>query len=315
MLPQPPRDAQTVPLRVQVIDMEPFALDLVVPTYIPASDLTQRIARDAGLGAYWNDGTRRLFWLRARGRVMQDHERLEDLHVVPYELVHLLPQPPIGSGVQERPPEYPLNRGYAGAGWGSAISGLVLVLVFTAVWGLGLVQVFHPDNTDVGWTDEVARFAMSLLPPMALALLVTSFARHLLGGRGSSIQVPGLAFVMVVPMWIVALVPLLVLVDLEPTQIALVAVPAVLAGFLGIILGWLAWYGAVEPLPKVTKAAVQKQEAEAVYPCGICGLPVAPEVRAGCQFGCGRVFHSGCLQARTAVHKGAGCAVCGFVPG
>ena len=37
---------QTVTLRVQVIDMRSFTLDLQVPTYLPAQDLTQRIARD-----------------------------------------------------------------------------------------------------------------------------------------------------------------------------------------------------------------------------------------------------------------------------
>ena len=73
-----PRDAGTVPVHVQVIDLEPFALDMVVPTFIPVSDLTQRVARDAGLGAFWEDGTRRHFYLRARGRLLQDHEKLEE---------------------------------------------------------------------------------------------------------------------------------------------------------------------------------------------------------------------------------------------
>src|SRR5688572_11896464 len=105
-----PQDAQSVPVRVQVIDLEPFALDMVVPTYLPARDLTQRVARDAGLGAYWPDGTRRMFYLRARGRLLAEDERLQDLGVVAYELLHLLPQPPEGSGLEERPPEYPPNR-------------------------------------------------------------------------------------------------------------------------------------------------------------------------------------------------------------
>ena len=113
---QVPRDAGTVPVHVQVIDMKPFSLDLVVPTYLPARDLTQRVARDAGLGAYWPDGTRREYWLRARGRLLQAEEKLQDLGVVPYELLHLLPQPPPGSGLEERPPEYPVNKGYAAAG-------------------------------------------------------------------------------------------------------------------------------------------------------------------------------------------------------
>src|SRR5689334_10487542 len=91
--PLAPQDAGTVPVRVQVIDLEPFALDMVVPTYLPAKDLTQRVARDAGLGAYWPDGTRRLFYLRARGRLLGEEEKLQDLGVIPYELLHLLPEP------------------------------------------------------------------------------------------------------------------------------------------------------------------------------------------------------------------------------
>ena len=59
--PYAPQDAQTVPVHVQVIDLDPFALDMVVPTYLPASDLTQRVARDAGLGAYWPDGSSDFF--------------------------------------------------------------------------------------------------------------------------------------------------------------------------------------------------------------------------------------------------------------
>ena len=51
-------DSQVVTVRVQVVDMQPFTLDLQVPTYLPARDLTQRIARDAGLNAYWTDGRR-----------------------------------------------------------------------------------------------------------------------------------------------------------------------------------------------------------------------------------------------------------------
>src|SRR4051812_16322655 len=110
------KDAQTVQVRIQVIDVQPFALDLVVPTYIHASDLTQRIARDAGLGANWPDGTRKHYWLRARGRVVLDHERLQDFGIQPGELVHLLPQPPAGSGIIERPAEVVGSGSHLGDG-------------------------------------------------------------------------------------------------------------------------------------------------------------------------------------------------------
>ena len=52
--------AQAVSLQVQVIDLEPMTLELMVPTYLPAKDLTQRVARDAGLPVFWPDGRRRL---------------------------------------------------------------------------------------------------------------------------------------------------------------------------------------------------------------------------------------------------------------
>ncbi|MEC8424617.1 MAG: EsaB/YukD family protein, partial [Myxococcota bacterium] len=114
--PQQPQVQQTVRVRVQVIDLESFTLDLIVPTYLPARDLTQRVARDAGLEAYWPDGRRRLYWLRARGRLLGDEDKLEQLGVVDGELVYLLPEPPSGSGVVEQTPDHPENRGYAGKG-------------------------------------------------------------------------------------------------------------------------------------------------------------------------------------------------------
>ena len=40
---------QTIQVRIQVIDMKPQVLDLRVPVYLKASDLSQRIIRDAGL--------------------------------------------------------------------------------------------------------------------------------------------------------------------------------------------------------------------------------------------------------------------------
>ena len=91
-------ESTVVNLRVQVIAMKSFTLDLQVPTYLPARDLTQRVARDAGLDAFWGDGRRRLYWLRARGRLMLDDEKLSDLGVINGELVYLLPEPPAGSG-------------------------------------------------------------------------------------------------------------------------------------------------------------------------------------------------------------------------
>ena len=95
----------TVVLRIQVIDMDPRTLDLTLPAYLPASDLSQRIARDAGLKRYWENNTRKHYQLRARGRLMQRNETLKDLNVVDNELIYILPQIRPNSLVQEQYPD------------------------------------------------------------------------------------------------------------------------------------------------------------------------------------------------------------------
>ncbi|MBW1879215.1 MAG: hypothetical protein JRJ84_12705 [Deltaproteobacteria bacterium] len=298
--PAGPQDAGTVPVRVQVIDMEPFALDLVVPTYLSAGDLTQRVARDAGLGAYWEDGTRRMFWLRARGRVLQDNERLDDLGIVPYELLHLLPQPPQGTGVEERPPEYPQTKGYGVAGNLIVVGSLVMMGIWTTGWALALTV-----------SQEVW---VGMLPALGLALLCTSFARHLLGGQGSNWKIPVLALFVFFPQLGLAGIPAVVFSGVAIQALLLALVTGLVIGLFGVLLGWLAWYGAVEKLPERVAAQVKADEAAAVYNCGICGLEVTPDVRMDCKFGCGQVFHSGCFMARQSVYQGTGCAVCGYQP-
>jgi uncharacterized ubiquitin-like protein YukD len=295
-----PQDAQTVQVRVQVIDMDPFALDLVVPTYIPARDLTVRVARDAGLGAYWEDGTRRQFWLRARGRLLGDEEKLQDLGVINGELLHLLPQPQPGSPVMERPPEYPANRGYSAAGWPHVVSSLVAM----SLWAIGWTIVLTVNQG----------ILTGLFPGLGLALLATSFARHLWGGEGSSIKVPLTGFVIYASLLVIAAVPAVAIAHASIPSLAIALAAAFLGGMFGIMLGWLAWYGAVEPLPKrVTQAAAAQQQVQ-LPNCGICALPVEPGVRADCIYRCGQVFHSGCYAARRAVAAADVCAVCGYRP-
>lgn len=297
---QTPKDAGTVPVHVQVIDLQPFSLDMTVPTYLPARDLTQRVARDAGLGAYWDDGSRRSFYLRARGRLLEDDEKLQDLGVIPYELVHLLPQPPEGSGLEEQAPEYPANRGYAGAGNLTMLVSLMAVLLWTALWAVAL--------------SESPSIVVGLLPGVALSLLVTSFSRHLWGGLGSQIRIPITGLVLYILLLVLTgmfAVPL----GADPVSRLLVALgTALIGGAFGVLLGWLAWYGAVEPLPKVTVKQVQEAEAMVTWPCGICGGAVTVDVKAECRYQCGRVFHVGCYNAKSALGSGQTCAVCGFVP-
>jgi hypothetical protein len=294
-----PQDAGTVPVRVQVIDLEPFALDMVVPTYLPAKDLTTRVARDAGLGAYWPDGTRRAFYLRARGRLLGDEEKLQDLGIVPNELLHLLPEPPPGSAVEERAPEYPPSKGYAAAGSLNVLSGLALVLGWTAAWSVALTVAPNV------W--------MGLLPGTGLSLLSTSFARHMWGGAGSRFRVPITGGLVYFPLVALAGIgPFLV--GIGPRDLILALGPAGIGGFLGIILAWLAWAGAVEPLPKITAKQVQDAVAAMTWSCGVCGGVVTQENKADCQFACGRVFHAGCYKARQALSSEGGCSVCGYKP-
>lgn len=298
------QDAGTVHVRVQVIDVEPVALDLVVPTYIPAKDLTQRIARDANLGAFWADGKRRQFWLRARGRVLLDHEKLQDLGIVQGELLHLLPQPPEGSGVIERPPEYPETHGYSAAGTLNIIGSLFMVLLWTAGWASALTYSQNP--------------LLGLLPAVGIALQCTSFASYLWGGKGADIKVPITAVVVTIPLLVMALLPAMVLAGVPAVNLILVGVLAMVGALLGVTMGWLAWFGAVEPLPKVSKASQVGQAAAQQVPCGVCGGAVDvndTSVRADCVYGCGRVFHVGCYKARQAVAAdNSRCAICGYSP-
>jgi hypothetical protein len=54
-------DAQTLQVRVQVVDIQSSNLELVLPAFLPAGDLSQRIARDAGLEALQRTGAVKCF--------------------------------------------------------------------------------------------------------------------------------------------------------------------------------------------------------------------------------------------------------------
>ena len=161
---------QTVQVRVQVVDMDSFLLDLQVPTYLPARDLTHRVAQDAGLGAFWEDGRRRLYWLRARGRLLREDETLGDLGVVNGELVYLLPEPPAGSGVMEQIPDYPKTQGYAGKGNLAIVGSILGVLAWAAAWGAALTV----ERTS--WTVILPGLAMGLFC-LSLSLCLSTTLR------------------------------------------------------------------------------------------------------------------------------------------
>lgn len=312
---QPQAQQQTVTVRVQVIDMDAFTLDLQVPTYLKARDLTQRVARDAGLKAYWDSGRRRLYWLRARGRLLGDEETLADLGVIDGELVYLLPEPPPGSGVMEQKPDYPENRGYMGKGTLALLGGLLACVTWAVGWGFAL---------------DMARTELTVwVPGLALGLLSTGFARHAWGGESSSLRVLLTGMILFPMLFALALVVPIGLAGIEqsfpdgplqsvsggdPALIFSDSVGGLLLGFVGVFMGWLAWWGAVEALPaeEAVQQQVQEQAAAAVVQCAICGGDVQADVRWECQHACGRYFHVGCYKARASVYRGddSRCAVC-----
>jgi hypothetical protein len=289
-----PKEAGTVPVRVQVIDLEPRLVDIVVPTYLKSEDLTQRIARDVGLGGWWEDGTRRVFHLRARGRVMRPDERLEDVGVVSYELLHLLPEPRPGSPVQERPSGVPtevsppVSRSSRIFRWFMAISWAML-------WAVAA------DGSPTGTTAWWPSFGLAFCASYALR-------RH---------GTPVWTVRSLLPVFLTATalgVPAVVLgTAAAPGLMASsrFAVLAILGGGAGVLMSALAWMGPLEVVRGRVEAAATVVDEVVAMACGICAQPAGAEVSEACPYGCGRVFHRGCLRARQSVAQGPGCEVCG----
>ncbi|MFK7929758.1 MAG: EsaB/YukD family protein [Myxococcota bacterium] len=301
-------DAGTVTVRVQVVDVESAALDLVIPTYLPAKDVTQRIARDASLGAYWPDGTRRAFWIRARGRLLGDDEKLQDLGVVNGELIHILPQPPPGSQVIERPAEFPRNTGYRGGNISVMLASALTTIGLAGLWAVALTIDMNLATAAV----------LGLVPALGVGLLGASTARHIWGPPSSSIKVPATALVLVVPLVCAAYAPAFLMAAAYETLFLSFAA-AFFGGIGGSIMGWLAWFGAVEPLPEqLSSFSTDVVAAEShVAQCAICAQDVDladMENRQDCVYQCGRVFHAGCYRARAAIAREGQCAVCGYEP-
>jgi hypothetical protein len=167
-------------VRVQVIDLTPRVLDLVVPTYLPAADLTTRIARDAGLGAWWPDGSRRTFGLLARGRLLRDDERLADVGVVPWELIHLLPDPAPGSPVRERDAALaaalPRARSVL-----NRVAGVIRVLAWTAIAAAGLRALPMPGVALLGAFGSAWLTALAVRRPGGSFALWDALAGAVLG--------------------------------------------------------------------------------------------------------------------------------------
>ena len=69
--------------------------------------------------------------------------------------------------------------------------------------------------------------------------------------------------------------------DLEADALKFFAVSGLAWGMVGVMLGWLAWWGAVDPLPERPDDDLAVEEVAAVVDCGLCGQDVAPDVRTG----------------------------------
>jgi hypothetical protein len=286
-------------LRIQVIDINPRQIDITVPRYLAADNLSQRIIRDAGLQSHWRSGYRRNYTLRARGRVLHPKETLEQLGVVDGELIYLLPEPDEREGVLEQNPEYPEVKSYLGQGSLRLVLMIVLVLSFSFLWGMALTTSKH--------------WVVTILPSLGLATLCVSFARHAWGGRAFQMKIGITALVL----YLIALVPPflapVVQSGMEVLDFLKILVPGIVMGFASLIISWLAWWGAVEPLNRQVVREQRALEQDTTLPkCGICVRDVEIEFDTVCQYQCGRHFHSGCISAKQASFQGDArlCAVC-----
>lgn len=291
-------DAKTLQVRVQVVDIQPSNLELMLPAFLPAGDLSQRIARDAGLEAFTEDGRRKTFWLRARGRVLEENETLADLNIIDHELLHLLPEPPLDSGVVEQ------EGVEADVGQRESTPRMVMALVWPVLWaffwGLAL-------TVDREWW-------ATLVPGLALGMLCVSMAKRVIFVRGRDLKLLLTAFGLCALMLPLALVPAIYL-GQDPGTVLGEASPGIVAAVLGAVVGWLAWWEPIEALPASTRQASGIASAADVVEasCGLCGGVVEKAVQQNCHYSCGQVFHRGCFQARMSAAGGSDseCGICG----
>lgn len=291
-------EAQTVRVRVQVVDVESSRLELVLPLFLRAGDLAKRIAADAGLGTHWEGGVRRTYTLRGRGRLLEPDESLASIGVVNGELLHLLPEPPEGAQVVERPIRAERSEEEGGDLW-LALS-FVAILLWTTAWGVALTA-----------GDSVAVKVLGGLPA---GMLAASASLQLLGGAGRSPKILGAAVGVCLLLYPLALVPGIWL-GLSVGDLATSNVAGGAAMVLGAVIGWIARWEAVEPLPEGVVAA-KGEEAQvqgvAAPICGLCGGEIERAYLHTCPYGCDKTFHTGCFQARMAVGGDpSSCNVCG----
>ncbi|MEN0061700.1 MAG: EsaB/YukD family protein [Myxococcota bacterium] len=294
-------DARSIPVHVQVIDAEPFRLSVTIPAYLTVRDLTTRVARDAGLEAFWPDGRRRTFYLRARGRLLLPDEKLASLGIVDHELLHLLPEPPGNSGIVERPARY--RESTSRPKWRDGVG--------IGLSALGLLAFAVADGIAVSASRSTLTQGLGAL---GIGLLSTGLARRVLGPPGSAWRVLGLAAAIGLPLAGLAALGSLGA-DLT-WGFRGVGFLAAAAGVLsGLLIGWMAWHEPVESLPDLSPQQAHDAKAARTWACAVCQLPVTVDQKQDCQYGCGRVLHPGCQAASQSLSPNTRrCTVCGEIP-
>lgn len=275
-----------VRVRVQVIDAQPSILSTTVATYLPMDQLTQLIARESGLQAFWPNGVRRLYWLRARGRLLKPNETLAEVGVVGDELVYLLPQPPPDMAAYEQSPDYPEWHPYLGQRYPVLFLGLFGVVF----WGLGWALLMQYDPS---WW-------MLFLPGFGFGVLNVHFARHIWGGRASHVRILITASVFMFIVVLMSMSFVLILPfewgDTSGLDFFKKMLPGLISALIAVMVTYLAWWGPVEPLTIGPKAAEEERKEDALPICGICGTGVEADVQTRCQYSCARIFHTGCYS-------------------
>jgi len=230
---------------------------------------------------------------------MEEQETLSDLQIVPYETLHLLPEPPAESGVLEQ-------EGVAAESASSDASvrvamALVWPVVWAFLWGLSL-------------TVEREWYA-TLVPGLVLGMLCVSMAKRIIPLEGRDPKLLGLAVGLCVLLLPLALVPAIYLGQGAGTVLA-ESSPGVIAALLGALVGWIAWWAPIEPLPERvrTESGIETYSEDQIQAaCGLCGGAIEPSVQMACPCGSGVQFHKGCFNARRAVaySEDGSCAFCG----
>jgi hypothetical protein len=188
-----------------------------------------------------------------------------------------------------------------GKGIPALVISIALVFGWSIAWGLAL-----------SW-DRSAWAVM--LPGLGLGMLCANVARHAWGGAGNNPRIVLTGLLLFVVIAAMAFTTPILLSEARVGEVYVQSIPGLITGLAGVLLTWLAWWGAVEPIPaRVQAQGVQAQAAATAPPqtCGICGMPVTADVMVPCPHGCGKVFHQGCHRARMSVFRGDAriCALC-----